>query len=232
VAVYDSNNVYVAFEIDPNGVVVKYDVNGSELWSRECVRGSIGEIHIELDSEGNIYVAHGSNDYVTTRYDPNGNKLWTAKYDGPANDLDYVGSLALDEACNVYVTGASYRFSCPDDFVTIKYGPDANQPVWIGRYEGQLGTWNEPLVVAVDSSGNVYVTGENNSDYITIKYSNCYQVGDTDCDSDVDLMDFSQVAECWLDSDCEERDFSDLDGDGEINLNDILKLSSNWLKGT
>jgi hypothetical protein len=76
---------------------------------------------------------------------------------------------------NVYVTGASARTTSPDsEYATVKYD-SAEQQQWVARYSGPGNLDDEPHAIAVDSSGNVYVTEESvglNTDYgyATIKY--------------------------------------------------------------
>mgnify|MGYP001579076366 CR=1 FL=1 len=68
---------------------------------------------IAVDGSGNVYVTGYSynssthNDYVTVKYDTNGNELWTARYNGPGNSLDVARAMAVDDSGNVYVTGES-----------------------------------------------------------------------------------------------------------------------------
>src|SRR5436853_7156929 len=64
----------------------------------------------KVDTIGNVYVAGYSLrsfdnfDYATVKYDANGNQLWVARYNGPADGNDYADALAIDSAGNVYVT--------------------------------------------------------------------------------------------------------------------------------
>jgi hypothetical protein len=68
---------------------------------------------IAIDSNDNIYVTGHSavsgsiNDYATVKYDPNGNEVWVATYDGPGNYFDYAEAIAIDSNDNIYVTGES-----------------------------------------------------------------------------------------------------------------------------
>ncbi len=139
---------------------------------------------IAVGATGNIYVTgfsalevyHDGDrwpDWVTIKYDNNGNELWVANYTSPDNFEDRTVALALDAAENIYVTGSSYVTSTTTEYVTIKYDTNGNQQ-WIARYSGPDSTGNEPSAIAVDMAGNVYVTGAGNgpdsSDYVTIKY--------------------------------------------------------------
>src|SRR5262245_59735794 len=122
-AVDSAGNVYVTgASSDPTNnndyATAKYDTAGKQLWvaryngpgnDDDDARG------IALDSTGNVYVAGSSRgtssgyDFATVKYDANGNQLWAARYNGPANSDDVLkrATLALDSAGNVYVAGSS-----------------------------------------------------------------------------------------------------------------------------
>jgi len=105
---------------------------------------------------------------------------WVARYDGPGNTTDVANALVLDGAGNVYVTGGSEGSGTQDDYATVKYDSNGNQQ-WAARYNGPPGNANDGAnALAVDGSGNVYVTGYSYGsgtgyDYATIKYSPHYQ---------------------------------------------------------
>ncbi|KPL24129.1 MAG: hypothetical protein AMS23_05940 [Bacteroides sp. SM1_62] len=105
---------------------------------------------------------------------------WVRRYNGPADTTDEAYAVAVDGSGNVYVTGKSWGSGTDYDYATIKYKPDGDT-VWVRRYNGLADSTDEAYAVAVDSSGNVYVTGYSegtgtNYDYATIKY---YPNGDT-----------------------------------------------------
>jgi hypothetical protein len=106
--------------------------------------------------------------------------VWVRRYDGPASSYDYAKALAVDGFGNVYVTGSSVASGTGLDYATIKYYPDGDT-AWVRRYNGLAGLADEATAIAVDASGNVYVTGNSEGDgtqedYVTIKY---FSGGDT-----------------------------------------------------
>jgi hypothetical protein len=97
-------------------------------------------------------------------------EVWKASYDG--GDVDFLNDMSVDAAGNVYVTGESYRTF--HDILTVKYDPQGAE-LWTARYDGPGQRHDAGSAVAVDSAGNVYVTGstENGNgvpDYVTLKY--------------------------------------------------------------
>ncbi len=134
---------------------------------------------IAVDVSGNVYVAGRSPgeagwDYLTIKYDPGGNELWVARYNGPGNSRDYAWSLAVDALQNVYVTGQSDGDGTGFDFATIKYDAEGNE-IWVARYDGGADGDDAARALALDGQGNVYVTGgswggDSASDFATIRY--------------------------------------------------------------
>jgi uncharacterized delta-60 repeat protein len=181
-------NVYVTGESrgssgGPDYVTVKYNPNGILLWSvRYNGPGNSDDraVAIAVDNNGNVYVTgeskgSGSNlDYATIKYDTNGNQLWIARYNGPANCEDIAHGIALDGSGNIYVTGESKGNNTGYDYATVKYNANGNQ-VWVKRYNGPVSYQDTANAIAVDVNGNVYVTGESKGsgsclDFATVKY--------------------------------------------------------------
>jgi len=188
VAVDGSGNVYVtgssyASNGLPDYATVKYSPSGDALWvQRYNGPGDNWDAawDLALDASGNVYVtgvSYGADffDYVTIKYSPSGTEEWVARYD-EANSDDWANALAVDGSGNVYVTGYSIGSGTFYDYATVKYGPSGTQE-WVARYNGPGNTKDRAWDVAVDGSGNVYVTGDsgegsiNLSDYVTVKYS-------------------------------------------------------------
>lgn len=191
IAIDSSSNVYVTgytcsvTTADDYGTI-KYDTNGNQKWVARYNRAGYSFDYakaLSLDNSGNVYItgySRGGNgdpngDYVTVKYDSDGNQLWAAHYNGPGNGADFARDIDSDSLGNIYVTGFSDGNGTDSDYATIKYDPNGNQK-WIVRYNGLANGEDSARAVAVNDSGDVFVTGystesETNDGYTTIKYS-------------------------------------------------------------
>ncbi|OGQ10504.1 MAG: hypothetical protein A3G39_09895 [Deltaproteobacteria bacterium RIFCSPLOWO2_12_FULL_43_16] len=134
-----------------------------------------GEVHdaynfayaIAKDFSDNVYITGQSNgEMLTIKYSAEGKELWAKKYLNP-NKNSWAVDISVDSSNNVYVTG---WFN--GDYATVKYDANGNE-LWARRYNGGGIDWVN--TIAVDLFGNVYVTGNSDSnlggfDTITIKY--------------------------------------------------------------
>ena len=187
IAVDSLSNVYVTGYSYHLGsyydyATVKYNVMGVEQWvsryNGPCNSDDLANA-IEIDAAGNVYVTGEAcglgtfTDYATVKYNSSGVEQWAALYNGPGNAVDRAFDLAVDGLGNVYVTGESRADDSNDDFATIKYNANGIQQ-WIARYNDPSNSFDLAIALAVDASGNVYVTGRSTdvgwSVYTTIKY--------------------------------------------------------------
>jgi hypothetical protein len=190
IAVDDSGNVYVTgFSFDSTGeyndyATIKYYPNGDTAWVRRYNgpgNAYDGSYDVAVDHWGYVYVTGYSDgvgtytDCATIKYYPNGDTAWVRRYTLPGRSTDIAYKVAVDGEGNVYVTGGCYPGSAThQDYLTIKYNSDGDT-VWVRTYNGPANYMDDSRAIAVDGSGNVYVTGtsvgnDSSLDYATIKY--------------------------------------------------------------
>lgn len=155
------------------------------LWeSRFTSAGSNSDSgkEIAVDNLGNVYVTGTSYtsttngyDIVTIKYDSLGTQLWVATFNGSGSALDEGRDIAVDNNGNVYVTGYTASTGPNYDYITIKYNSTGIQQ-WATLYNGSGNGFDEAHSLAIDTSGNVYVTGSSDAgsqgtNFVTIKYN-------------------------------------------------------------
>ncbi len=183
IALDDSGYVYVVGTKLREIYTTKLDTNGTILWQARFEQldpGGNEAYDMVLDPWGNVivvgemYVPGGNHyDYITLKYSPQGDTLWTRSYNGgggPSVPLDIPHAVAVDAWGNIYVTGMSRGMGTGTDYLTIKYSADGDQR-WTARYNGPNNAGDSGCDITVDSEGNVYVTGITDwYDYTTLKY--------------------------------------------------------------
>jgi hypothetical protein len=196
---------YVLIEEIANGdgsdiLLVKYDATGDLLWqTRYNGPGNAGDspVAMQVDETGNVYVTAESEgvesdlsdpcyvsavDYVTLKYDSNGNQVWATRFNGPANGGDAPAGVLVDPVGNVYVTGTSYAYStCTaspgssldlavyNDFVTIKYDANGNR-LWERRFIASQVRDSRGISLAPGNDDSFHVLGRIGSEIVSIKY--------------------------------------------------------------
>jgi hypothetical protein len=187
IALDNVGNVYVTGG-DSDYVTIKYDPAGQQQWVARYHGPGKGSNHANamvIDSSAKVYVtgasagSNGAPDYATIKYNSAGQQQWAARYDGPAGSTDQATAIGVDGAGDVYVTGSSVGLGTLYDYATVKYDSTGQQQ-WVQRYNGPAGDQDGATSMAVDTSGNAYVTGyarvnQFSTDYATIKYDSSGQ---------------------------------------------------------
>lgn len=196
IKVNDQGDVYVCGYSDVNTsysrkvILLKYSSSGSPLWERSF-KGSYPDgndqpIKMELDSQGDIYVAarliednNGdiNTDYALAKFSQNGDSLWINKYNGTGNDHDYLNDLHIGSQGNIYITGHSKNQAGDYEIVTIKYNPSGVEQ-WVAEYDSSYGGLygNQGGKLITDGNGNLFVGGiafvsSYDTDILIIKYN-------------------------------------------------------------
>ncbi len=135
---------------------------------------------IAADAAGNIYAtgasvnSNGDLDIITLKYTPAGAILWKQIFNGTANEDDNGKAIAVDASGNCYVAGYATGKGTGEDIILIKYDA-AGTLLWSQTYNGTADSSDEVAAIALDSEGNIYITGYasnkvTGTDVTTIKY--------------------------------------------------------------
>ena len=162
-----SGNVFMSGGNATAYITVKFDTNGNLLWEN-IETGRSGNLvmptSMVVDLDGNVYVTGISidlvqGDYLTVKYDANGNRLWTATYNKGSLFTGDFPKIKVDTDKNVYVTGGI--------FASIKYDANGNLLWAVGQTtSSDIFPWVGPSLVgwayglALDTAGNIYMTGQ------------------------------------------------------------------------
>jgi hypothetical protein len=189
VAVNSSGDVFVTgHSTDTNGyeiyATVAYSGAGVALWTNLYHgpgNGNDMASAVAVDSSGRVFVAghstgtDGYYDCATVAYSNEGMSLWTNRYNGPGNFMDYANTVALGSSGEVFVAGNSTGISTGFDYATVAYS-NAGLPLWTNRYDGPGHVTDVAQAAAVDGTGRVLVSGYSSGsigryDYATVAYS-------------------------------------------------------------
>src|SRR6476661_376555 len=159
--------------------VAKYDNTGSQLWLKQFVGTPDFNDYpsgLAVDSAGNVYIS-GTTEYTSSgagggprtawvaKYDDSGNQLWLKNVNSDTHDIS--DGIKVDSSGHVYLTGINYNFGhgYPPavDTWAAKYDSNGNQ-LWLKQFRtansDSLSDSSSDL--AVDSAGNLYLTGATN----------------------------------------------------------------------
>jgi uncharacterized delta-60 repeat protein len=187
-AIDGSGDVYVAGYVEGAGGLTEFlalkfnGTTGLAVWTNRYRFQDIFSDEakvVAVDNAGNVFVtgnswsASGSEDIVTLKIRAaDGGAVWTNRYNGPSNSSDYAAAMTSDAQGNVLVSG--YSWSGEDDFLVFKISSASGAVLWTNRYNGPGNGSDRAQAMAVDGTGNVYVTGysdagSGNLDYATLK---------------------------------------------------------------
>lgn len=131
---------------------------------------------IAVDDVGNVYVTGssdgptGASDYLTIKYNANGDTLWSRRFNGSGSGQDRAVAIKTDASGNVYITGNSTGAGTGSDIVTIKYDAGGEQK-WVAVYKGGGTTIDIAHNLVADVFGNVYVIGTSGWNAVVVKYN-------------------------------------------------------------
>jgi hypothetical protein len=186
------NNVYVTGWSQGDSTTgfdyatIKYNAAGVKQWTARYnntgVNGTDEAFDVGVDNGGNVYVtgtsdgSTGTSAATTIKYNSAGVQQIARRYTGNGG-VNAANSIYVSPTAGIiYITGYMYQGSAGDyNFITIKYNSVVTQK-WAVQYNGPASKYDEARALALDVSGNVYVTGysqtavASNYDYSTVKY--------------------------------------------------------------
>lgn len=174
-----------------NYFIAKFDSSGNHVWARTATGSNVTGNSIRVNEAGNIFVSgfitgsvsfdsinvtsNGSKDFFTARFDALGNAIWVKNEGGSAEDV--ANAIDVDADGNTYVAGYIksitvgvggtnfFNNGAPDgDMLLIKYD-STGTVIWAKKSNNS--SHDLASAIAVDSTGNSYVTGYFNGSSIT-----------------------------------------------------------------
>jgi len=144
------------------GVPLARAAPGSLVWQRHYNGTGNGEdvfTALAPAPNGGVYVGGytkaGSVDFVTARYDANGQRRWLRTYNGTGDGFDQLTAAAADGK-DLVVVGYSPTVSGSVVTLIIKYGPGGKR-LWVRSFGSSTLIPDVNQHAAVDSHGNIFV---------------------------------------------------------------------------
>jgi len=116
-------------------------------------------------------------DFLTVKFDANGDTLWWVTKNGKGNGDDEANYIAVDALGNVYVAGYSDGGNTEDDIMLVKYNSSGVKQ-WDTTWNSAASLDDVPTDMALDGNGNIFICGNaepdtvtGSMDYITLKFS-------------------------------------------------------------
>jgi uncharacterized delta-60 repeat protein len=187
-----SGNTYVVGSVNNTttqndaGAIV-YDSNGNIAFNKSYNgEGDFNDNSFSMvqDINGNTYAAGytynelNNRDIFITKVDASGATVISNTFQGIKGDDDELEALVYDANGYLYACGYTKVSGQKSDFITIKYSLNLDT-LWTRTYNYSTNQADKAVSLAVDASGNVYVTGRSDSDVndsldnrdiVTIKY--------------------------------------------------------------
>ncbi|MDE2125490.1 MAG: hypothetical protein KGJ62_02775 [Armatimonadetes bacterium] len=151
-----------------NYETIGYNAAGVEIWQSRYTGPAGGAdipTAIAAGSDSSVVVTGYSvgtstaEDFATIKYSANGTVLWKQRYDGSGHSTDEATCVALDGSGDAVVAGFSYGGTTTGyDYEIIKYS-SAGSRLWAKRWNSASNSTDKAAAIAIDSSGNIDVTG-------------------------------------------------------------------------
>lgn len=193
------NNVYangqtdtLTFYNNPRIITIKYNAAGKQKWFNKETDHTTTMPHYYgdfiADASGNCYItgfvskSSADDDWLTTKYNSNGNRQWLSTFDDAYHGSDKPVGIAAAKNGNVYVNGYVFNGSGNYSIATVAYSNSGAQ-LDSDIYKSGSKSNGFGAGVGLDKKSNIYVSGEigfYNNPYpnlIVIKYGNRHAAG-------------------------------------------------------
>lgn len=174
-------NLTVKGTVDRTGIIAKYSSSGTAGWIATPTTPRVSQFNsVAIDSLGNIYaLGDTESQTVLVKFDSSGKARWAKGipmgfFESPVEAVSLHPCLAIDSSGNVYVAGFIMGTDSFYDFgnnVVVSGTSEWTNPV-LAKYDSSGKTqWTKVVSssspggasfdsVAVDASGNIYVSGD------------------------------------------------------------------------
>jgi hypothetical protein len=148
--------------------------SGATLLSNPSYNGGTGNYaypnHLRADKDGNIYITgqwrnqnNNLEDGVLMKFNPSlSTVLWMKEFNGTNNGQDYFYDLAIDHNDCAIVVGDDGEGLASQKFLIVKYDTAGNV-MWSDSYSILNASKGCFKALDIDSSNNIYLTGESDS---------------------------------------------------------------------
>jgi hypothetical protein len=189
ITVDGSGNVYISGTTNTgtstyfDGLLIKYNSSGTQQYVKTFDNANLndGAYRVAVLTSNRVAIACIVQATATTfkfasvRYTATTGAFIASTISASSSiGFKMVTGCVTDAAHNMYVTGWEYNLSTGYDYRTIKLDSALTQ-IWSASFDGASSLDDQSNGIAMDGSGNVYVTGYstsvNGKDYATIKYN-------------------------------------------------------------
>ncbi|HMS66090.1 MAG TPA: T9SS type A sorting domain-containing protein [Ignavibacteria bacterium] len=184
-------------------LLIKLDTDGNRIWQKtfDGTEGLEDNAYAITTYKNNIYICGDSRllaedyNFITLKYDDNGNLNWFRTLAGTENSWDMGRSICTDKNGNVLVTGYISNLNTKQDFTTVKYDVSGNL-IWRNDFNGTANGYDWTNHIKADESGNAYICG--GSQNLTVPNPECVaNLGK--CQNDATLIKYKSTGETdWV----------------------------------
>jgi len=155
VAIDSERNIILLFYEERT--VEKCNYLGEPIWRK---RLNFHPWKLTIDRNRNIFVLGGLNqvhNITTMKLTPNGDSLWIRSYWSGIHGAHFPGDIAINQENSAVITGGIPVIS-DWDILTLVYNSEG-ETLWSRLYDTSGGYWDVGSGIAIDTEGNIIVTG-------------------------------------------------------------------------